>query len=80
MEHEEKEKEKKLTTFTKVALIIIPVVIAAIYVVISLPLDIYVRAVIVLALVGIIAKLIERVIIDIHDLWNIFDFWVKLRR
>lgn len=69
-----------MTTFTKAALIIIPIAIITIFVVISLPLDIYVRAVIVLALIGIIAKLTERVIIDIHNLWNIFDFWQKLRR
>lgn len=80
MEHEKKEKEKKMTTFTKAALIIIPIAIITIFVVISLPIDVYIRAVIVLALIGIIAKLTERVVIDIHNLWNIFDFWGKLRR
>ena len=80
MEHAEKEKKKKLTTFTKVALIIIPLAIITIFVVISLSLDIYVKAICVLALIGIIAKLTERVVIDIHDMWNIFDFWGKLRR
>ncbi|MBU7016887.1 MAG: hypothetical protein HXS44_05215 [Theionarchaea archaeon] len=80
MEHEEKDKERKMTTFTKAALVIISIAIITIFVVISLPLDVYIRAVIVLALIGITAKLTERVVIDIHDLWNIFDFWGKLRR
>lgn len=76
----ENEDEKKLTTFTKVAIVGIFVAILAIFVVISMTIDRYVKAIIVLALIGLIAKLTQRVIVDINDLWNFFDLYRRLKR
>ena len=76
----ENEDEKKLTTFTKVAIVGIFVAILAIFVVISMTMDRYVKAIIVLALIGLIAKLTQRVIVDINDLWNFFDLYRRLKR
>ncbi|KYK36251.1 MAG: hypothetical protein HXS48_21340 [Theionarchaea archaeon] len=76
----EGEKQKKLDTFTKIGIVVIIAAIIAIFIIASMPLNIYVRAIIVIALIGIIIKLAERVIIDIYDMWHIFDFWQRLRR
>ncbi len=76
----EGEKQKKLDTVTKIGIAVIIAAIIAIFVIASMPLNIYVRAIIVIALIGIIIKLVERVIIDVYDMWHIFDFWQRLRR
>ena len=76
----EGEKQKKLDTVTKIGIVVIIAAIIAIFVIASMPLNIYVRAIIVIALIGIIIKLVERVIIDVYDMWHIFDFWQRLRR
>jgi hypothetical protein len=79
-EKEENENSKKLNTFTKIGIVIIAASVIALYFVISASWDLYVKAAVVLALIGIIIKLTERVFIDIYDMWHIFDFWENLRR
>ena len=74
------ENSKKLNIFTKVGIVIIVAAVIALYFVISAPWDLYVRAAVVLVFIGIIIKLTERVLIDIYDMWHIFDFWENLRR
>ena len=76
----ENEDEKNLTTFTKVAIAGIFLAVIAIFVVISMTIDRYAKAIIVLALIGIIAKLTQRVIVDINDLWNFFDLYRRLKQ
>ena len=76
----ENESSKKLNTFTKVGIVIIASAGIALYFVISAPWDLYVKAAVVLVLIGVIIKLTERVLIDIYDMWHIFDFWENLRR
>jgi hypothetical protein len=79
-EKEENENSKKLNTFTKIGIVIIAASVIALYFVISASWDLYIKAAVVLALIGIIIKLTERVFIDIYDMWHIFDFWENLRR
>ena len=72
--------EKKLNIFTKIGIVVIIVSIITIYAVFSMQLSGYAKAVIILVLFGLILKLAERVIIDIHNMWDRFDFWRVLRR
>jgi hypothetical protein len=75
-----KDEKQTLDTYTKIGIIVIIGAIIGIYSVISVQLNMYVKAVIVLILIGLIIKLAERVIIDVYNMWDIFDFWRRLRR
>lgn len=71
---------KKLSTATKIGIFTIVIALIAIFTIVSMQMDIYVKAIIVLVLVGVIIKLTERVLVDIYNMWDTFDFWRKLRR